>query len=59
VPHPIFMRENCLSCHGAAGPEPIRTTHPWQTNCLQCHAPSAVLDQIVRDDRPSLLSGVD
>lgn len=59
VPHPIFMRENCLSCHGATGPEPIRTTHPWQTNCLQCHAPSALLDQVVREDRPSLLGEID
>jgi nitrate reductase (cytochrome), electron transfer subunit len=45
IPHPTFMRENCMACHGPAGPEPIRTTHPWQTNCMQCHAPSAVLDQ--------------
>lgn len=45
IPHTTFMRENCMACHGQTGPEPIRTTHPWQTNCLQCHAPSAVLDQ--------------
>lgn len=55
VPHSVFMRENCLSCHGVSGPSPIRTTHPWQTNCLQCHAPSAVSDQFVRDDQPSML----
>ncbi len=59
VPHTTFMRENCLSCHGPQGPDPIRTTHPWQTNCLQCHAPSAVFDQVVIEDRPSLLADLD
>lgn len=51
VPHSVFMRESCLSCHGPAGAEPIRTTHAWRTNCLQCHAPSAVLDQVTESDR--------
>jgi cytochrome c-type protein NapB len=51
VPHTVFMRETCLSCHGPAGAEPIRTTHAWRTNCLQCHAPSAVLDQVADNDR--------
>jgi cytochrome c-type protein NapB len=50
VPHSVFMRESCLSCHGPAGAEPIRTTHAWRTNCLQCHAPSAVLDQAAAND---------
>lgn len=50
VPHSVFMRESCLSCHGPAGAEPIRTTHAWRTNCLQCHAPSAVLDQAAEND---------
>lgn len=45
IPHSILMRENCLSCHGPGGHEPLRTTHPYRTSCLQCHAPSAVLDQ--------------
>ena len=51
VPHAVFMRETCVSCHGPGGAEPIRTTHAWRTNCLQCHAPSAVLDQVSDDDR--------
>lgn len=55
VPHPTFMRENCMACHGPTGPEPIRTSHPWQTNCLQCHAPSAAFDQGVVDDSPAFL----
>jgi cytochrome c-type protein NapB len=51
VPHTVFMRETCLSCHGPASAEPIRTTHAWRTNCLQCHAPSAILDQMADNDR--------
>jgi cytochrome c-type protein NapB len=38
VPHPAWMRNDCQSCHGAAGPAPLRTTHPERQNCLQCHA---------------------
>lgn len=57
VPHTVFMRESCLSCHGPSGSEPIRTTHAWRTNCLQCHAPSAVLDQISPDDRAPWSTG--
>ena len=58
IPHSTFMREDCLACHGPQGSEPIRTTHPWQTNCMQCHAPSAALDQAVYDDMPSFLEGL-
>lgn len=45
VPHKTFMRETCLSCHGDAGAAPMRTSHPDRQSCLQCHAPSARLDQ--------------
>lgn len=45
MPHAVFMRENCLSCHGPTGADPIRTSHPYRASCLQCHASSAVLDQ--------------
>ena len=45
VPHPTFMREDCMSCHGLLTKPGLRTTHPWFTNCLQCHAPNAKLDQ--------------
>jgi cytochrome c-type protein NapB len=38
MPHPVFMRENCLACHsGPAAREEVRTTHPERTNCAQCH----------------------
>lgn len=46
IPHPTWMRENCMSCHGVTGSSPIRTSHPWRVSCTQCHAPSAELDQV-------------
>ena len=46
VPHHTWMRENCMSCHGLVTRSGTRTTHPWLTNCTQCHAPSAALDQV-------------
>ena len=46
VPHSTLMRIDCLACHGATGPLGMRSTHPWRSNCLQCHAISSVLDQI-------------
>lgn len=49
IPHSTWMRENCLSCHQREGASPIRTTHPWRTNCTQCHAPSAEMDQLFTD----------
>jgi cytochrome c-type protein NapB len=43
IPHKVFMRENCLSCHsGPGGREEIRTTHPERTRCMQCHVGSVV-----------------
>ena len=46
IPHTTWMRQDCTSCHGLVARPGIRTTHPWLTNCTQCHAPSAVLDQV-------------
>lgn len=38
LPHPAFMRENCLACHdGPAAREEIRTSHPERPRCTQCH----------------------
>lgn len=38
MPHPVFMRENCVAWHtGPAAREEIRTPHPERTNCRQCH----------------------
>ncbi|MBM4364959.1 MAG: hypothetical protein FJ102_02010 [Deltaproteobacteria bacterium] len=38
VPHRVFMRENCDSCHGVNGRDPIRSSHPYRESCTQCHA---------------------
>jgi cytochrome c-type protein NapB len=39
VPHPLEMRDNCLSCHGGPGAvREIRVSHPERVNCRQCHA---------------------
>lgn len=45
IPHHTWMREDCMSCHGLVARPGLRTTHPWLSNCTQCHAPSAQLDQ--------------
>ncbi|WP_237607188.1 nitrate reductase cytochrome c-type subunit [Roseimaritima sediminicola] len=47
IPHSRWMRENCNACHGGPhGWAGMESTHPWRTNCTQCHAPSATLDQM-------------
>lgn len=45
IPHPIHMRQNCLSCHGELGTSPIRTTHPERQSCTQCHVPGSAVDK--------------
>ncbi len=45
IPHATFMRENCSSCHGPRGQFGLRTPHPNQANCQQCHAAEAPFDQ--------------
>lgn len=45
MPHKTLMRTVCGSCHGTYGAEGLRTSHAERQNCLQCHAPSAALDQ--------------
>ncbi|MFO0949247.1 MAG: diheme cytochrome c precursor [Planctomycetota bacterium] len=47
IPHHTWMRENCSSCHGVLTRSGTRTTHPWLTNCTQCHAPSADRDRSI------------
>ena len=38
IPHGVWMREDCSSCHGVAGRSGLRTSHPERKNCQQCHA---------------------
>ena len=44
VPHRLFMRDNCLSCHGVTGKSPIKSPHPVRSQCLQCHVPEISRD---------------
>jgi cytochrome c-type protein NapB len=46
IPHTTWFRNDCMSCHGLLTRPGTRTTHPWLTNCTQCHVPSAALDQV-------------
>ncbi len=55
IPHTTHMRDNCLACHGTLGLEGLRTPHPWQQNCTQCHAPSAEYDQRFFSTQPRFL----
>jgi cytochrome c-type protein NapB len=53
IPHSTWFRQECMSCHGLLTRPGTRTTHPWLTNCTQCHAPSAALDQVAfPEDKP-------
>jgi cytochrome c-type protein NapB len=45
IPHSTWMREQCLSCH-EAHQEAERAENPRRRrSCVQCHAPSAALEQ--------------
>ena len=44
MPHAVWMRQNCMACHGPGREQAIRTSHPERRNCLQCHAPNAAFD---------------
>lgn len=51
IPHSQWMREKCTACHGGPnGWAGMESTHPWRSNCTQCHAPSAKLDQAIPVD---------
>lgn len=56
IPHTTWMRENCNSCHGTLADKGLQTSHPWRINCVQCHAPSADMDQwqALAADRPPI-----
>lgn len=60
IPHSRWMRENCNACHGGPnGWAGMESTHPWRTNCVQCHAPSATLDQMPESDDVPMLPPLD
>lgn len=60
IPHSQWMRENCNACHGGPhGWAGMESTHPWRSNCTQCHAPSATLDQMPDTDNVPMLPPLD
>lgn len=60
IPHSQWMRQNCSACHGGPnGWAGLESTHPWRTNCTQCHAPSAALDQAIAAELPPMLPPLD
>jgi nitrate reductase (cytochrome), electron transfer subunit len=60
IPHSQWMRENCLACHGGPnGWTGMESTHPWRSNCTQCHAPSALLDQAIPVESIPMLPALD
>lgn len=60
IPHSRWMRENCNACHGGPhGWAGMESTHPWRTNCTQCHAPSATLDQMPESNAVPMLPPLD
>lgn len=46
MPHTVFMRTNCVSCHGEHGYDGWRPDHLSRTNCMQCHVPAAEFEQL-------------
>jgi len=61
TPHPVWMRQNCMACHGPGREQAIRTSHPERRNCLQCHAPDAAFDNretYLTDPKPPLDSPI-
>ncbi|QDT67482.1 Nitrate reductase cytochrome c-type subunit (NapB) [Planctomycetes bacterium MalM25] len=60
IPHSQWMRQQCNACHGGPnGWAGLESTHPWRTNCTQCHAPSAALDQTFQVDSVPMLPPLD
>ncbi|TWU62199.1 nitrate reductase cytochrome c-type subunit [Crateriforma conspicua] len=60
IPHSRWMRENCNACHGGPhGWAGMQSTHPWRSNCTQCHAPSAELDQAIPVETVPMLPPLD
>lgn len=54
IPHPTWMRENCMSCHGPGGSSALRTSHPSRQSCTQCHPADATRDQVPQSLDPFL-----
>jgi len=43
IPHRVFMREDCMACHGRQFiRDELKTSHPHRDRCRQCHLESTV-----------------
>lgn len=60
IPHTLWMRQECGSCHGVGGLEGLRTSHPERVLCLQCHVPDGSADRPpwLSPDLASLAEGI-
>jgi cytochrome c-type protein NapB len=52
IPHALWMRSECAACHGELGRDGLRASHPWRSNCTQCHAPSRAFDWAPLEEPP-------
>ena len=58
IPHTTHLRGDCMSCHGLIARPGLRTTHPWLTNCVQCHASPAETERLpFRPDSATAANG--
>lgn len=46
MPHAVFMRTNCVACHGEFGYDGWRPDHLSRTNCAQCHGSASEFEQV-------------
>lgn len=46
MPHAVFMRTNCIACHGEFGYDGWRPDHLSRTNCIQCHGSASEFEQL-------------
>jgi cytochrome c-type protein NapB len=45
IPHRLFLRENCVTCHGGENPDQaVRAPHPERSNCRQCHVADRTME---------------
>lgn len=52
IPHPVFMREQCATCHaGETARQEILCSHPERVLCTQCHVPATIDGEFVRTER--------
>lgn len=52
IPHPVFMREHCVTCHtGETARQEILGSHPERVHCVKCHVPATVDGEFALTER--------